>query len=534
MIAELSPWVGVVTLLLLIVMFAGPPVVLGILYWRDRNQTQHAVLRNFPLLGRLRYLLEHIGPEMRQYLFNADREGRPFSRDEYRTMVFAGKYLKTLISFGSTRDFDAPGWYLRNDLLPVLMEDVAAIREPKIKTQRYVTDDEGLFSRSEHEEPVEISPWTLPDRFAPVVGGSLPHPWTLHGLVGMSAMSYGALGSHAIRALSHGLARATGTWMNTGEGGLSDHHLAGGGDLVFQIGPGLFGVRDEAGRFDWDAFRRQAEVTQVRGFELKLHQGAKIRGGHVEGAKVTEEIARIRGVPVGQSIDSPNRFPQIATIDALLDRVARMRELGGKPVGVKIVIGGPGSAQPLADAMARRGDGPDWITVDGSEGGAGATYQEMADSMGVPLRSAIIELDDSLRRAGVRDQVRIFASGRLSSADAIAVALALGADAVNIARGLMISVGCIQAQKCHTNTCPVGVATTNPQLMQALVVDEKKHRVLNYIVTLRAGLSSLTAAAGLESPTLFERRHAVYKDAFGRIQSAEEIFPYPALAEAAD
>jgi glutamate synthase (ferredoxin) len=343
----------------------------------------------------------------------------------------------------------------------------------------------------------------------------------------MSAMSYGALGQHAIRALSHGLAMATGTWMNTGEGGLSDHHLVGGGDIVFQIGPGLFGVRDSEGRFDWEAFQRRAEVPQVRGFELKLHQGAKIRGGHVEGAKVTAEIARIRGVPEGRSIDSPNRFPDIASLDALLDRVARMRELAGKPVGLKLVVGGPGSLEPLAEAMARRGDGPDWITVDGSEGGSGATYREMADSMGVPLRSAIIELDDALRRAGVRERVKVFASGHLASADAIALALSFGADAVNIARGLMISVGCIQAQKCHTNTCPVGVATTDPNLMAALVVDEKKFRVLNYIVTLRAGLTSLAAASGLASPTLFERRHAVYKDAFGRIHSADEIFPLP-------
>jgi glutamate synthase domain-containing protein 2 len=525
--SDLSMWVGITTLVVLLVMFAVPPALLAFLYWKDRHQTQHAVLRNFPLLGRLRYLLEQIGPEMRQYLFNADREGRPYSRDEYKTIVFAGKYLKTLISFGSTRDFEAPGWYLRNDLLPVLMEDVAVVREPRIPTQHYVTVEEGLFSRREREEEAHVSPWTLPDSVAPVVGAGLPQPWTLHGLVGMSAMSYGALGRHAIRALSQGVAMARGSWLNTGEGGLCEHHLVGGGDVVFQIGPGLFGVRDASGRFDWEAFRRQADISQVRGFELKLHQGAKIRGGHVEGSKVTEEIARIRGVPVGRSIDSPNRFPELHDVDALLDRVARMRELAGKPVGIKIVIGGPGSAEELAGAMARRGDGPDWITVDGAEGGSGATYQEMADSMGLPVRSGIVQLDDSLRRAGVRERLKIFASGRLSSADAIALALCFGADAVNIARGLMISVGCIQSMKCHTNTCPVGVATTDERLMRALVVEEKQYRVLNYLVTLRAGLTSLAAAAGLPSPTLFERRHAVYKDAHGRIQSAEQLFPTP-------
>ncbi len=296
---------------------------------------------------------------------------------------------------------------------------------------------------------------------------------------------------------------------------------------MFQIGPGLFGVRDESGRWDWDEFRRKAELPQVVGFELKFHQGAKIRGGHVEGAKVTPEIAEIRRVPVGRSIDSPNRFPMFETLDDVLDWVSRMRREGGKPVGIKLVMGGPGSADPLAQALAQRGDGPDWIAVDGGEGGSGATYQEMADGMGLPIRSGIVELDDALRRFGVRDRVRLLASGKLFSPDRLAIALALGADAVTVARGFMISVGCIQAQRCHANTCPVGVATTDEELMRALVVEEKQYRVLNYVVALRAGLTSLAAAAGLASPTQFERRHAVYRDALGRTWSAEELFPYP-------
>lgn len=222
---EPHTWLIVATLVVLLVMFATPPGLLAYLYWRDRRQDQHAVLRNFPLLGRLRYLFEHIGPEMRQYLFNADREGRPFARDEYRTIVQAGKYLKTLIGFGSSRDFEAPGWYLRNDLLPTLMEDVAFEREPRIPTRRYETLDEGLFSRTERLVDAEVSPWTLPAPWAPTLGAGLPHPWKPRGLIGMSAMSYGALGSHAIRAISHGIGKATGSWMNTGEGGLSDHHL---------------------------------------------------------------------------------------------------------------------------------------------------------------------------------------------------------------------------------------------------------------------------------------------------------------------
>jgi glutamate synthase (ferredoxin) len=519
--------VTLVMFFLLLAMFLGPPAVLAVLYFSDRRQTQHAILRNFPILGRLRYLLEHVGPEFRQYLFDADLEGKPFSREGYRSIVYAGKYMKTLISFGSKRDFSLPGWYVRNAMLPTLAEDMGVLVEPRVGTKRYVLDDEGLFSRSEHVEERDVAPFTLDDRFALTMGAELEHPWVLRGLIGMSAMSYGALGRNAIRAFSYGLGRATGSWLNTGEGGLSEHHLVGGGDVVCQIGPGLFGFREPGGGWSWEAFREKAAIPQVRAFELKFHQGAKIRGGHVEAAKVTAEIAAIRGVPVGQAIDSPNRFTMFASLEEALDHVARMREEGGKPVGLKVVIGGPGFLDELAAAIAERHSGPDWITVDGGEGGSGATYQEMADSMGLPVASGIVEADDALRRYGVRDRVRIIASGKLTSADRIALALALGADAVAIARGLMISVGCIQAQRCHSNECPVGVATTDESLMRALVVEEKQWRVLNYVVTLRAALTSLAAASGLESPTQFERKHAVYRDAFGRIYAGDQLFSYP-------
>ena len=525
----ITQFVTLVMFALLMVMFLGPPLVLAILYFSDRRQTQHAVLRNFPILGRLRYLLEHVGPELRQYLFDADLQGKPFSREGYRSIVYAGKYMKTLISFGSKRDFSQPGWYIRNAMLPTLAGDMGVCELPRIATKRYALDDEGLFSRSEHVEDKDVAPFTLSDEFALSLGADLAHPWLMRGLIGMSAMSYGALGRNAIQAFSHGLGRATGSWLNTGEGGLSEHHLVGGGDVICQIGPGMFGFRDADGAWSWQAFREKAEVPQVRGFELKFHQGAKIRGGHVEGEKVTPEIAAIRGVPAWQSIDSPNRFEMFATLDEALDHIARMREEGGKPVGVKVVIGGPGFLDELAAAIATRGaGGPDWITVDGGEGGSGATYQEMADSMGLPGASGIVEADDALRRHGIRDRVRIIASGKLTSADRIALALSYGADAVAIARGLMITVGCIQAQRCHSNECPVGVATTDEHLMRALVVEEKQWRVLNYVVTLRAALTSLAAAAGLQSPTQFERKHAVYRDAFGRVYGADQLFPLTA------
>ncbi len=523
----LGEWLAIVSFGVLLAMFVSPPLYLVLLWWKDRRQNQHAVLRAFPLLGRLRYLLEHVGPELRQYLFDADGAGKPFSRSDFLSVVFAAKYLKTLISFGSKRDFEAPGWYLRNAFFPSLSSELGVNGAPELRTRRYEVEHEGLFHRHERLTDVNVGAWTLDDSHAIVVGSGLPEPWIVRGQVGVSGMSYGALGSHAVRAIAEGVAMATASWINTGEGGLSEHHLVGGGDVVYQIGPGCFGVRTPTGGFDWDELRRKAELGALRGFELKLHQGAKIRGGHLEGSKVNPEIARLRGVEAWKSIDSPNRFDFLGDLSALLDHVARMRECTGKPVGIKIVIGGPGAADPLAEAMAQRGDGPDWICVDGGEGGSGATYQEMADSVGLPLHAGLVELDDALRRAGVRERVRLIASGKLFSADRAAIALALGADLVNVARGFMIAVGCIQAQKCHTNQCPAGVATTDPERMRALVVDEKKWRAMNLVISLRAGLASLAAAAGLAAPTQFERCHAIYRDAAGRVRSAAELHPYP-------
>jgi glutamate synthase (ferredoxin) len=262
-------------------------------------------------------------------------------------------------------------------------------------------------------------------------------------------------------------------------------------------------------------------------FELKLAQGAKIRGGHVEGSKVNEEIAAIRGVTPWKNVDSPNRHLQFHDIPSLFDFVDELRVLGGKPVGIKIVMGGPDSADDICKTMAETNRGPDAITVDGGEGGSGATYQEMADTMGLPVKSGLLYLDGALRKYGVRDKVKVFASGKLFSPDKIAIAMGMGADLVNIARGMMVSVGCIGAMKCHTNKCPVGVATTDLNHQKALVVDEKQWRVLNYVITLRNGLNSLAAAAGLNNYTQFERNHVIYKDQYGQVKSLEDIFPYP-------
>ena len=495
------------------------------LYFIDQRQKQHPVLRNYPVIGRARYFLETIGPELRQYLFNSDNEGKPISRDDYAHIVKKAKYKRDVIGYGSKRDFEEAGYYIRNSMFPKITEELKMDQETKVTTNRYLLVKEPLFTRrKEHLEQNESLAFLLDDSDAIVIGRNVKNPFIVKGQIGMSAMSYGSLGERAITALSEGLGMAKGTWMNTGEGGLSEYHLKGGVDIIMQIGPGLFGVRDKAGNFSWDALLEKSKIPQIKAFELKLAQGAKTRGGHIDGEKVTEEIARIRMVEPYKSIDSPNRFVEFTNLPSLFDFVEKIREHTGKPVGIKVVIGSRHEADELAKQIKETGKGPDFITVDGGEGGTGATYQELADSVGLPIKSALPLVDHALRKYGVRDQVKIIASGKLYSPDRVAIALAMGADLVNIARGFMITVGCIQALKCHSNACPVGVATTDPNLQKALVIDEKKHRTANYVISMRKGLFRLAAAAGLDSPVHFRSEHVVYKDEKGKTWSLEEIY----------
>ncbi|NHM32646.1 FMN-binding glutamate synthase family protein [Bacillus sp. C11] len=515
----------VIALFMFIAVIFIVPIVLGIyLYFKDDRQKQHSILRNFPVIGKVRYITEKIGPELRQYLFNNDNEGKPFSRKEYQDVVKAGKYHQRLIGFGSVRDFEQAGMYIRNTLFPKLRDEMKVDNSQKIKTRVYKVDGDNLLTRKEHSEEKLIDPYYLPEDEAVVLGGkTCRKPFQVRGLIGQSAMSYGALGENAITALSKGLALAGGTWMNTGEGGLSDHHLKGNTDIIMQIGPDLFGVRKPNGEFSWEEFKRKSEMDVIKAFELKLAQGAKTRGGHVEGEKVTEEIARIRLVEPGKTINSPNRFYEFGDTPTMFDFIEQLRSIGGKPVGIKIVIGDLDALENMISYMKESGKGPDFITIDGGEGGTGATFQELADTVGLPIKSALPVVDEMLKQYGVRDRVKLIASGKLITPDKIAIALAMGADLVNIARGMMISVGCIMAQVCHTNKCPAGVATTDRKLQDALVVDEKFYRVCNYIASLREGLYNLAAAAGIDCPTKFERKHLVYKDEFGRVFPMEDI-----------
>lgn len=521
-IANIMTVIGfvIVAIILIVVL-----VIAIYLYFVDRTQKQHPVLRNYPVVGRARYFFEKIGPELRQYFFNNDREGKPFSRNDYQHIVKKAKYKRDVVGFGSQRDFEAEGYYVRNSMFPKLTEELKMDNETKVTTDRYLLIKDPLFTpREEQLEKHESSVYLLEEDDTIVIGEKVKHPFKARGQIGMSAMSYGSLGDHAITALSEGLGIAKGTWMNTGEGGLSDYHLKGGVDIIMQIGPGLFGVRDKEGNFNWDALLEKSQIPEVKAFEVKLGQGAKTRGGHIDGEKVNEEIARIRMVEPFKSIDSPNRFPEFSDIPSLFDFIERIREHTGKPVGMKVVIGSGHEADELAKQIRDTGKGPDFITIDGGEGGTGASYQELADSVGLPIRSALPLVDNALKKYGVRDQVKIIASGKLFSPDRIAIALAMGADLVNIARGFMITVGCIQTLMCASNACPVGVATTDPELQKALVIGEKKYRTANYLITMRKGLFRIAAAAGLDSPVHFDREHVVYKDEKGKVWSLEDIY----------
>ncbi|MGG3798680.1 FMN-binding glutamate synthase family protein [Metabacillus fastidiosus] len=499
-------------------------VIVIYLFIFDRNQKAHSILRNYPVLGRVRYFFEQVGPEFRQYWFNNDTEGKPFSRDDYEHIVKSSKYMRDVIGFGSKRDFDEEGFFVRNDMFPKLTEEMKLDKNTRITTKRYILLKDPLFSqRKEKWEDEQSLAYLLHDDDAVVIGSNTKHPFVLKGLIGMSAMSYGSLGDQAITALSEGLGLAKGTWMNTGEGGLSPYHLKGDVDIIMQIGPAMFGVRNKDGGMDWDELKRKSEIPQIKAFEIKLAQGAKTRGGHIDAEKVTPAIAEIRKVEPFKSVDSPNRFHEFSDVPSLCEFIEKIREHTAKPVGIKMVIGGNDSVEQLAKYMKDTGKGPDFITIDGGEGGTGASYQELIDSVGLPIKSALPILVSTLEKYGVRDRVKIIASGKLFTPDRIAIAIAMGADLVNIARGFMITIGCIQTLKCHSNACPVGVATTDPELQKALIIDEKKYRAVNFLVTLRKGLYRISAAAGIDSPVHFKPKHIMYKDDKGVITSLENI-----------
>ncbi|WP_420855413.1 FMN-binding glutamate synthase family protein [Virgibacillus indicus] len=516
-------WLLIILLSIVLIAIVVPLLLFLRVYLHDEKQQEHSILHNYPLLGKARYIIEKAGPELRQYLFNNDNEGRPFHRREFEFVYKAGKYNDRMMGYGSERNFEEDGFYIANHMFPKQREEMKIDQKPEVKTKLYKIDNEKLFNRKEHHKDASNKPFYLTDDEAIILGkNTVRNPFKIKGLIGQSAMSFGSLGDHAITALSKGLGMAGGTWMNTGEGSISPYHLEGNVDIIMQISPGLYGVRTKNGEFSWEEFKKQSEKEQIKAFELKIAQGAKTRGGHVDASKVTEEIAEIRNLEPWTEINSPNRFHEFSDLHGLLTFLDKLRDAGGKPVGTKIVVGNEKHVEDYIKTMKETDIVPDFITVDGGNGGTGASFYELAESVGLPTFAALPLVDELLRKYKLRDRTHIVASGKLITPDKIALALALGADMINIARGFMLSVGCIMAEVCHTNNCPVGVATTDPKLQKALSIEEKKYRVCNYLLSLREGVVEMAAVAGIDSPTKFTRDHIVFKDRFNAVMNMQD------------
>ena len=456
--------------------------VLFVLGWVDFQQTKQAVRRNYPLTGRLRYALEYIRPELRQYFLENDEEKLPFSRNQ-RAMVSArSKVQNDNRGFGSIKDM-------------------------------YSTGTEWI---AHSLQPVQPDPATFRVR---VGAGQCAQAYDL-SLLNISGMSFGALSPNAVKALNRGAALG-GFAHGTGEGSISAHHREHGGDLIWQIASGYFGCRTPDGHFDPERFALQAQSPQVKMIEVKLSQGAKPgHGGVLPKAKVSPEIAEARGVPMGQDCVSPARHSAFSSPIGLLNFVTELRQLsGGKPVGIKLCVGQPAEWFSIVKAMLATGQTPDFVVVDGAEGGTGAAPIEFADHVGMPLRDGLSLVHNSLVGAGLRDRIKIGASGKVISAFDIARCLALGADWCNSARGFMFALGCIQSRSCHTDHCPTGVATQDPVRQRAVVVTDKAERVFYFHANTLHALADLVGAAGLSQPGDITLHHLMVRHAHGHAKS---------------
>ena len=431
---------------------------------RDLVQTRHAVLRNYPISAHLRFLLEHMRPEMRQYFFESETDGMPFSRSQRAIVYQRAKMALDKRPFGTQRDTHAHGYeWLRHSIAP---------------------------------RPVAT------EGFRVKVGGpDCARPYSL-SVFNISAMSFGALSANAIRALNKGAALG-GFAHDTGEGGLSPYHREGGGDIIWEIASGYFGCRTLDGRFDADKFALAAANEQIKMIEIKLSQGAKPgHGGVLPAAKVTAEIAAIRGVEQGKDCISPSGHSAFSTPKELTEFIARLRALsGGKPVGFKLCVGHPWEFLGVCKAMVETGIYPDFIVVDGMEGGTGAAPLEFADHLGMPMREGLVFVRNALIGIGARDRIRIGCSGKIINAFDIARATALGADWCNAARGFMFALGCIQSLSCNTDRCPTGVTTQDPTRARALVVADKTERVRNYHRSMLHALAEAHRRRRPRSPT---------------------------------
>jgi len=462
------------------------------LFISDITQKKHGVLRNYPVVGHLRYFFEEMGEYFRQYFFAGDRDEMPFNRSTRAWVYRLAKNEGGVIGFGSTYDLHQSGALIFvNHPFPVL-----------------------------EEERLPTPSLMLGEGYAKI-------PFEARSIVNISGMSFGAISAPAVRSLSRGAAVA-GCWMDTGEGGLSPYHLEGGCDIIMQIGTAKYGVRDAQGGLNPDRLVELAKV--VKAFEIKLSQGAKPgKGGVLPGKKVTAEIAHIRGIPEGRDSISPNRHRDISNVNDLLDKIAWIRDLTGRPVGVKTAIGGWRFLNEFGEAIHRRGleFAPDFIAIDGGEGGSGAAPQALADHMGLSIDEALPRVVDALIETGLRQRIRVIAAGKIVTSARAAWALAAGADFVNTARGFMFSLGCIQALRCHQNTCPTGVTTHNKRLQRALVVEEKYLRVANYCNGMNREIDMIAHSCGVRHARELRREHVRIVQANHQSVAFNMLYPYP-------
>ncbi len=441
----------------------------------DITQTKDTIRRNYPVLGRFRHWFSSLGEFFRQYFFAMDREEMPFNRAERDWIYTVSKTGTETVPFGSTRRLTPGSVIFANGMFPKLQEEYPA----------YVP---------------------------PLIGANAKRPYQPKSLFNISAMSFGALSAPAVRALSHGAAMGE-CWLNTGEGGVSPYHLEGGCDLVYQLGTGKFGARNPDGTLNEERLRELCTNNpQIRMIELKLSQGAKPgKGGILPAAKVTEEIAEIRHIPVGKDAISPNRHVEAKNASELLDLLARVQAVSGLPVGIKFVLGNRITLDDLVATIKKRGPkfAPDFITLDGGDGGTGAAPMPLIDNMGLTIRESLPMTVDALERAGLRDQIRVIASGKLITPADVAWAFCAGADFVNAARGFLFSLGCIQSMKCNKNTCPTGITTHNKRLQRGLDPTNKAQRVHNFIKTMQHEVEMIAHSCGVDSPSQLTRDHAL-------------------------
>jgi glutamate synthase domain-containing protein 2 len=467
-------------------------VVLGMLTVYDLTQKRHAILRNYPVVGHLRYILERIGPELRQYIVTDNDEERPFSRDQRRWVYASAKGENSYFGFGTDNTLDTVGY-------PIFRH--AAFPLPPAGDDR-------------HDDLAG----------AKVIGTRTGRPGAFRptSVINISAMSFGSLSGPAIEALNKGAAMA-GALHNTGEGGVSVHHRHGG-ELVFQIGTGLFGARDSEGRFSVDALLASIGDAPVRAIEVKLSQGAKPGlGGVLPGAKVTKEIAAARGVPVGVTVRSPSRHADFDDVAGLISFVERIADATGLPVGVKSAVGDVAFWHELAAAMAETGQGPDFVAVDGGEGGTGAAPLVFSDHVALPFRDGFPVVFDAFARHDLHHETTFIGAGKLGFVPDAAIAMAMGVDLVNVGREAMLAVGCIQAQKCHTGHCPTGVATQQARLHRGLDPDDKASRTAGYLRSFRHDLRSLCHAMGVEHPSLIRLDQIALRAGDGRMADAADV-----------